>query len=108
MNHTLLLVPVTGILQMFSSDHDLDQGPVLRKSGGRGPLLSITLEVDNRPVGKIWMCADDTQMVNFRARSALYHLNQVHMLFQGPVLFTDLDEDTAYGIIEELSAKGGE
>ena len=54
------------------------------------------------------MCADDTQMVNFRARSALYHLNQVHMLFQGPVLFTDLDEDTAYGIIEELSAKGGE
>lgn len=102
--NAFLLVPTSGLLEVFVGDQ-LDLQATLTAHGGGGRLVSTNFESDGEPVCTATWFHDSTGIVNPRARQALVHLTDMHMIFTGPVLFHGAEEERLGVIVQLLSLR---
>jgi hypothetical protein len=103
----VLLVPVAGLLQVFHGDDDVELSvqDLLVDHGGNGDLLAVTLYSPNGTRGRVHWYHNQFGPMNPRAREALSLLTGAHVIFTGPVIFTDVDPTRVYEIVAHLSRK---
>lgn len=107
MTEHLVMIPPEGLMHLFHATKPLDFESTLRANGADGVYLNLVVMKDHLPVGRVSWCNSSITPVNPRAREALVHLSDVHLIFTGPVIFSELTENAAEGIIFELSTRGG-
>jgi hypothetical protein len=102
-----VLIPPEGLLHVFHSERALDIEATLAANGGDGRFTTLTIETDGDYVGQVHWLISPTTPVNPRARIALSVLGDIHLIFTGPVMFSNLEERKAGEIVTELSLRGG-
>ena len=98
---TMLLIPIDSPLTIIQEHQDPLE--VMGRYGGKGQPITLTVGHPEHPTCKVWAFVDPVYSgVNPRARRALELLAAVHMVFTGPVLFTDLEASVADDLMESL------
>jgi len=105
MDDHLLLIPVTGLLEVIHVETHLSVPDTLVARGGTGALVIMDLTVDNWQVGQVVWMSDDTGQVNARAREAVVMLTGTYVIFTGPVMLSGVDPETVGRIVAALSRK---
>lgn len=101
MTDTHLMIPSTGILEVFEDPHgDLDIERVLTSRGGEGTLISLTFGTS-----VVWWFVNGIGPVNPRARETLVLIEGPHTVFTGPVMFCGLAPEKVGEIVAHLSRK---
>lgn len=98
----ILLIPIAGLIEVFHTEKQVDAEGTLRLRGAEGEFVSLSIE--NSP-GTVHWFVNPVGQVNPRAREAFTMIMGVHLIFTGPVLFTDVDAEKVYEIVAELSRK---
>lgn len=101
-----MLIPAEGLIHVFHADKPLDIRATLAANSGTGTYMAMGLLEEGNPVGMVHWFVDDTAPVNPRARQALAEIGDVHMIFTGPVMFSDVNIDVMGRIVIQLSSGG--
>jgi hypothetical protein len=102
--NTYLLVPSDGLLEVFVGEQ-VNIESTLIVHGGEGRLVSFAFENDGEHVCRVTWFHDPTGRVNPRARQTLTHLTDMHMIFTGPVMFHDVEEERIGVVVQLLSLR---
>lgn len=101
----LLLIPVSGLIEVFHTDKRIDIPATLTMRNATGSYMAMDMTRDGDLLGTAHWCVDADAPWNARARDAMSALTSIHMIFTGPVMFTGLTETTVAEIVAELSRK---
>jgi hypothetical protein len=101
----LLIVPPVGLLEVLHTGRRVDVEQTLRARAGSGTYVNADLRVGNETVARVHWFHDDDLATNPRARQAVVMLTGAHMAFTGPVVFEDVEADTLYRIVADLSRR---
>lgn len=101
----ILLIPPTGLLEVIHTDKQVDVEATLRARDGDGHYTSLVVEIDTDYKFTVDWMVNALGPVNERARRAFAMLAGVHVVFTGPVMFTDVHPDRVYQVVAELSRK---
>lgn len=109
MDYHYLLIPPTGLLEVFESGDPLTPEQVqsaLAARGGEGAYMTMTYAVDEvADHGQVEWYVNQIGPINERARRALADLTGIHTIFTGPVMFSGLGLMNTSRIVQHLSAK---
>ena len=100
-----LLIPPSGLLEVFNTENGLHVRDVLATRGGSGEFLSLVFEIDGEPGGIVEWFVNQIGPLNTRAREALAMLTGTHMIFTGPVMFYDVAPEKIGEVVAQLSRK---
>jgi hypothetical protein len=99
-----LLIPANGEgLPELIHGKEINPAYILGNETNHAHTVTLNLMVDNQANGEVLMTVKDGQKFNDRAAAALVFLTGVHMVFTGPVIFTDLAPEQYAGILGMLS-----
>lgn len=101
-----LLIPPHGLLEVIEAEEPVDEAALLLARGAVGPSVRLRLEADGIPVARLDWQVDATVPLNPRARQAVTELGDIHMLFTGPVLFSEIEREKVGELVALLSVKG--
>lgn len=104
MTDCYLLVPTSGLLEMLVGT-PVDVEAALIARSGEGRLVSIEVSDGTTSTCRVTWFHSPIAMVNPRARQALVHLSDLHMIFTGPVMFHDVEEERLGVIVQLLSMR---
>lgn len=107
MSDHFVLVPTDGLIHLFHAEKPLNIEATLEANGAEGTYTVLAVESDGQWIGNVHWYVSSTTPVNSRARRALAYLGDIHLIFTGPVLFSELTERKAGEIVTELSLRGG-
>lgn len=75
-------------------DDEADEEALLREHGAEGSVVNLSVTDEHGHMFAVWMGIDPAQPVNSKARRMVVDLSALHIICLGPVVFTQLDEDT--------------
>src|SRR5262245_59966424 len=103
--HHCLLIPANGkgLPELIHGKDVLPEWVLTNEAGIAGKVVTIGLSVNNENAGLLLTLVGEGQPFNDRAAAALIYLTAVHMVFTGPVVFTDLAPEQYAGILGVLS-----
>jgi hypothetical protein len=101
-DHYYLLIPPEGLLEVLAG-RPINIEATLAARGGEGRLVSVVIEDDHEKVCRVSWFHSPTGAVNPRAREALVDLTDMHMIFTGPVLFHETEEERLGALVYLLS-----
>ena len=93
----ILYIPIQGVLQVFQ--YEVDPISLLTGSG-----RYACLHVGKR--AQVHFRISEDADPNVRASEALHLLSNFNMVFTGPVVFTEIEGDHVYQVIQQLSKEG--
>jgi hypothetical protein len=103
-DHYYLLIPPEGLLEVLAGGA-INIEATLAARGGEGRLVSVVMEDNHQQVCRVSWFHSPTGAVNPRAREALVDLTDMHMIFTGPVLIYDADEQQLGRVVQLLSSR---
>lgn len=102
-----LVIPTTGLMEIYTYEPDFGWPKLLDSKGGNGGYVRLTLGTDADEVGQVILCPSVEGKAlpsNMRAIRVVYALLGAWVSFDGPVVITGLEDDTATRLMQTVGA----
>lgn len=75
-------------------DDEAEEEALLRDYDAEGAVVNLSVTDEFGHMFAVWMAIDPAQPVNTKARQMIVDLSAMHIICFGPVVFSQLSEDT--------------